>query len=67
MPLRTLGHMTYDSLTLPQQAVRRGDWAVRIDVELAALNLVAEFTAAGRSWAELDQHGVVVVHGNTNT
>jgi hypothetical protein len=56
------GHRSYDELDGEQQAVVRADWGERIEDRVAQLDLAEEFTAQGRSYSELDEHGRVVRH-----
>ena len=39
----------------------RAEWDERITATRAELDLAAEFTAAGRSWSEVDANGDLVV------
>lgn len=54
------GARRYDSLTSQEQAVVRAEWAERMDLRRRSLDLAAQFTAAGETYAELDEHGAVV-------
>lgn len=54
----------YDSLTAEEQAIVRAEWAERMQQRREALDLATEFEAEGRPWAELDDDGEVVVHGD---
>jgi hypothetical protein len=54
------GGTSYDRLGPREQAVVRTIWAERATELRAGLDLAAEFTAAGRSWTELDADGNVV-------
>lgn len=54
------GSRSYDSLTVKEQAVVRAEWAARIDALRDGLNLADQFAAAGRTWVELDDKGLVV-------
>jgi len=58
------GSRSYDSLTVKEQAVVRAEWAARIDALRDELNLADQFTAAGRSWVELNDDGLVVEQGS---
>lgn len=51
----------YDTLSAEEQAVVRADWAVRMVELRSGLDLAETFAAEGRSYAELDEDGVVVV------
>lgn len=53
------GH--YDDLSDEEQAIVRVEWAERTEARRRSLNFAAEFAAVGRSYAELDEFGVVVV------
>ena len=55
------GQRSYDTLPAREQAVVRAEWDERITATRAELDLVAEFTAAGRSWTEVDENGDLVV------
>ena len=57
------GARSYDDLDEEEQAVVRAEWTTRLAERRDALNLVAEFEAEGRTWAELDEGGIVVVRG----
>jgi hypothetical protein len=54
------GATAYDDLGPEDQAVVRVEWSERLEERRRALDLAAEFTAAGRSWVELDDDGRVV-------
>jgi hypothetical protein len=54
------GSRHYDQLGPEEQAVVRAEWSERMDERREALDLAARFTAAGRSWVELDDEGHVV-------
>lgn len=56
------GHRSYDELDAEQQAVVRADWGERIEDRIAQLDLAEEFSAQGRSYSELDEHGRIVRH-----
>ena len=51
----------YDSLTEEEQAVVRAEWEQTMDARREALNFEDEFTAARRSYSELDADGNVVI------
>ena len=53
---------SYDDLNSREQAVVRAEWAERTEQRRRSLDLVAEFTEAGMSYAELDDEGRVVHH-----
>jgi hypothetical protein len=55
------GASHYDSLDDAAQAEVRAEWADRIDARRAALDLGAQFEAAGRPFAVLGEDGVVVI------
>jgi hypothetical protein len=57
------GSKPYDGLNAREQAVVRAEWSARMDSHRDALNLAEEFTAAGRTWVELDENGEVVESG----
>jgi ParD-like antitoxin of type II bacterial toxin-antitoxin system len=52
---------SYDDLTAEEQAVVRAEWAERMDARRQGLDLADRFRAEGRSYAELDEQGRVVV------
>ncbi len=54
------GAKSYDSLSTKEQAVVRAHWRERMTELRNALRLDREFTAAGRSYVELDGRGRVV-------
>lgn len=54
------GARPYDRLDAKEQAVVRAEWAERMAVYREAVDLPARFTAAGRTWVELDDDGAVV-------
>jgi hypothetical protein len=54
------GHGDYDGLNTHEQAIVRTEWAERMTNRLTALDLASEFTAAGQTYAELDEHGYSV-------
>jgi hypothetical protein len=56
------GSGSYDDLTPKEQAVVRAEWAERMAVYSQGIDLTKEFSAAGRSWVELDAAGKVVKH-----
>ena len=58
------GAGSYDDLSVREQAVVRESWDRGVERRIAALDLAAEFRAAGRSWTEADEHGhpVTVAH-----
>jgi hypothetical protein len=47
----------YDQMSPAEQAVVRARWDAGMDRRLAALDLAAEFEAAGESFTELDAKG----------
>lgn len=51
------GSKTYDSLSVPQQAVVRAAWTERIEALTRSLDREAEFTAEERPYVEADQNG----------
>lgn len=53
--------VSYDSLGEQEQAIVREAWAERMTALRDGLNFEAEFTAAGKSYSELDENGNVVV------
>lgn len=57
------GDGSYDALSEREQAVVRAEWDERIADRRAALNLAAEFTAAGDSWSDADDDGNLVTRG----
>jgi hypothetical protein len=54
------GDKQYDALGERDQAVVRANWDEQIAARIATLNLSEEFTRAGRSWTEADDHGGVI-------
>lgn len=56
------GQAAYDDLGERDQAVVRANWDEQAAERLARLDLVAEFTQAGRSWTEADEQGRAVKH-----
>ena len=56
------GARTYDTLDDHDQAVVRASWDERMATQIAALDLAAEFEAAGEAYSELDGAGNVVTH-----
>jgi hypothetical protein len=59
------GSRAYDHLDAKEQAVVRSAWAERMAVYREALDLPAQFAAAGRSWVELDERGAVTERRGT--
>ncbi|ORI21182.1 hypothetical protein [Rhodococcus sp. 1168] len=57
------GSKTYDSLSVPQQAVVRAEWTERIEALTQSLDCEAEFTAEQRPYVEADQNGKVLHKG----
>ncbi len=57
------GEKPYDDLGERDQAIVRANWDEQVTERLASLDFAAEFSQAGRSWTEVDEHGAVVVHG----
>lgn len=55
------GPVSYDSLGEQEQAIVREAWAERVTALREGLNFEAVFTAAGKSYSELDENGNVVV------
>lgn len=58
------GEAAYDELGERAQAVVRALWDEEMKGRRARLDLAAEFTQAGRSWTEADEHGNAVVRGD---
>ena len=54
------GRRSYDTLSVPEQAVVRTKWNDEIAQRLASLNLTETFAAGGHQYAELDDAGRVV-------
>ncbi len=52
---------SYDELTAEEQAVVRAEWGERIEARRADLDLAKRFAEQGRSFAELDDDGRVLV------
>jgi hypothetical protein len=57
------GSRSYDLLSAKEQAMVRAEWSTRMDTLRKALNLAEEFSAARRTWVELDDDGNVVMGG----
>lgn len=57
------GSRTYDGLDAKAQAIVRAEWSERMDQLRTELDLAADFSAAGRSWVELDADGTVIERG----
>ncbi|MGO4258142.1 hypothetical protein [Marmoricola sp. RAF53] len=57
------GHASYDALRSREQAVVRATWDTRVAERIAALDLEADFLAAGETWSEADGEGYLVVRG----
>lgn len=55
------GSASYDALSAKEQAVVRAVWDSRIDSLRENLRLDRDFDGAGYHYAELDEHGAVVV------
>lgn len=53
------GGRSYDALSAKEQAVVREEWSARMDARRQTLNLAGQFAAAGRTWVELDDDGIV--------
>lgn len=51
----------YDELTAEEQAVVRAEWGERIQDRRTGLDLAKQFQTAGKTYAELDDDGEVVV------
>ncbi len=60
------GDGSYDALAGREQAVVRATWDEQAARGIAALDVAAEFAAAGESWSEADDDGQVVVRGGTS-
>jgi len=54
------GRRSYNNLPAREQAVVRAEWAERMTLVRAGLDLAAEFTAAGDTYPELGPDGQVV-------
>jgi hypothetical protein len=61
------GRARYDDITTDAQAVVRDAWATTMDERRLSLDLVAEFMAAGRSYAALDEGGQLVRYAPDGT
>ncbi|MGH9097190.1 MAG: TA system antitoxin ParD family protein [Acidimicrobiales bacterium] len=61
------GRRSYDGLDPKEQAIVRAEWAERMTAYREELDLVSRFTAAGRTWVELDSDGKVIERGPTTT
>ena len=55
------GRASYDDLDRRSQALVRAKWAEQTAANTQGLDLEAEFTTAGRSFAYLDDNGEVAV------
>lgn len=55
------GDGSYDDLSEREQAIVRVEWDQRITDRREALDLEADFTAAGESWSESDDEGNLVI------
>lgn len=55
------GRGSYDLLNALEQAAVRVEWAERMDMAVADLNLEAEFEESGESWVEADSAGRTIV------
>ncbi|MCY4518319.1 MAG: hypothetical protein OXB99_13895 [Acidimicrobiaceae bacterium] len=53
---------SYDGLNSREQAIVRAEWAERTEQRRRALDLVAEFEAAGMSYVEQDDEGTIIRH-----
>lgn len=60
------GELSYDHLGILEQAIVRAKWDRDMEQTLASLDLEAEFTAAGETWAEGDGEGGVVIRGESH-
>jgi len=56
------GARSYDSLGEHEQAIVRKEWAERASALRSELNYAIGFSAAGESYAEVDQDGNLLVH-----
>jgi len=54
------GEQSYDHLGVEEQAVVRAEWAERLAVKIAGLDLSQTFAAERRAYIELDESGQVV-------
>ena len=61
------GARSYDDIDARQQAIVRAEWEERVASRIHALDLAAEFEAAGESYAELDDDDNVVVRTPTSS
>lgn len=60
------GRLHYDRLwSREEHAAVRDAWAARFACRIESLDLIAEFTAKGRSWVGLDDHGRIVEYTPT--
>lgn len=57
------GCTSYDTLNAHEQAVVRAEWDERMTQLRESLDLAGEFSAAGESWVEADEHGRAVERG----
>ena len=58
------GQAGYDALASKEQAMVRAVWSGRIDQLRSELRLDSLYAERGYQYAELDERGEVVVHGN---
>jgi hypothetical protein len=56
---------SYDKLTAEEQAVVRAEWSERMEARRTDLDLAGRFAGEDRDYAELDDHGRVVVRTRT--
>jgi hypothetical protein len=55
------GQTGYDTLSSKEQAVVRAVWSSRVDSLRETLRLDRDFAAAGYRYAEIDEHGALVL------
>jgi len=58
------GSTSYDQLNTGEQAVVRALWSEALDTRITELDYESRFRAEGRSYAELDERGHVVVRNS---
>lgn len=60
-----IGSGAYDELSEREQSIVRADWDAKIGARIGALNFEKEFTATGRTWADVDADGNLVERNAT--
>ena len=57
------GDGSYDALGEREQAIVRASWDEQVAARVAALDLSAEFAAAGEAWSEANEAGQLIARG----